>query len=78
MHLKMCLYARNKEYTQNTSIYVLLVALYSAIPNADNTFKIITIYSCLHTEFSSMFYNDKGYAFGYMFWAKYQAVYEGN
>ena len=40
---------------------------YRETPSFANTLKITTIVNCFHTEFASRYYNDKGYAFIYIF-----------
>ena len=43
-----------------------LMTYYRAIPSDVNNLKSITIYYCLHTEFSYMYYNYKGDGFIYI------------
>ena len=51
-----------------------VITCYIAIPSGVNTFKGVTICNLLHTEFSSIYYNDKGYGFRYIF-GKYINLY---
>ena len=44
-----------------------LMACCSAIRSAGNTLKTITAYSHFHTEFSTMYYNDIGDVFRFIF-----------
>ena len=58
---------RVKKIINSELIYInnLVMSCYRAIPSASNTFKIVPICSGLYTDFVSMYYIDKVYAFLY-------------